>query len=60
MTIADNDDPFVTVRYHRTSYQMSEGETVTVTVRLFPDTDPERQLVIPLTVYTRRPGGQPV
>ena len=59
VTIDDNDDPWVTVRYHRTSYQMNESETVTVTVFLFPDTDPERQLEIPLTVTPVAPEASP-
>ena len=33
VTIDDNDDPWVTVRYDGTFYQVNEGETVTVTVR---------------------------
>ena len=48
-----------------TFYQVNEGETVTVpvmvtvTVLLFPDTDPERQLEIPLTVTPINPEASP-
>ena len=58
VTIDDNDDPWVTVRYNMTSYRVGESEMVrmiggqmvtvpvmvTVTVLLFPDTDPERHV----------------
>ena len=48
-TITDDDVPPVTVTFNTGFYQVTEGETATVTVRLFPDTDPERTLQIPLT-----------
>ena len=49
-TIIDNDNPAVTVFYRPTIYTVVEGETVTVTVVL--STDPEREVVIPITVET--------
>ena len=52
-TIADDDDPAVTVSFEQSSYTASEGGTAaTVTVRL--SGDPERTVEIPLT---DTPGG---
>ncbi|MCY3913487.1 MAG: fibronectin type III domain-containing protein, partial [Chloroflexi bacterium] len=53
VTIADDDDPAVTVRFGQTSYSATEGSTVTVTVRL--SADPERTVEIPIT--TTNQGG---
>ena len=53
VSITDDDDPAVTVRFGQTSYSATEGSTVTVTVRL--SADPERTVEIPLT--TTHQGG---
>ena len=45
-TIEDNDVPAVTVFFDPTSYEVSEGGAVTVTVRL--NADPERRVTVPL------------
>ena len=47
VSIADNDDPQVTVMFGQAAYTVAEGDTVTVTVTL--SADPERTVVIPLT-----------
>ena len=47
VSIADDDDPFVTVMYGQTDYIVVEGETILVRVAL--SADPERTVVIPLT-----------
>ena len=49
-TIIDDDNPAVTVSYRPTTDTVVEGETVTVTVVL--SADPEREVVIPITVET--------
>ena len=46
VSIADDDDPFVTVMYGQSSYTVAEGGTQTVTVTLSPD--PERTIIIPI------------
>ena len=48
-TITDDDDPFVRLEFNSGFFQVTEGGQVTVTVRLFGNADPERQIVIPLT-----------
>ena len=53
VSITDDDDPAVTVRFGQTGYSATEGSTVTVTVRL--SADPERTVEIPLT--TTHQGG---
>ena len=47
VSIADDDDPFVTVQFGQPSQGVGEGETVNVTVRL--SADPEREVTIPIT-----------
>ena len=47
VSIADDDDPFVTVMFGQTDYVVVEGETILVRVAL--SADPERTVVIPLT-----------
>ncbi|MCY3959972.1 MAG: fibronectin type III domain-containing protein [Chloroflexi bacterium] len=47
VSITDDDDPAVTVRFGQASYSVAEGGDVTVTVAL--SADPERTVVIPLT-----------
>ena len=47
VSIADDDDPQVTVRFGQASYTVAEGGSRTVTVNL--SADPERTVVIPLT-----------
>ena len=47
-TIADDDDPEVEVTFAAAGYEVAEGSAVAVTVEL--NGDPERQVVIPLTV----------
>ena len=47
MSIADDDDPAVTVRFGTAGYSAAEGGSVVVEVRL--SDDPERTVVIPLT-----------
>ena len=47
VSIADNDDPQVTVMFGQAAYTVAEGDTVTVTVTL--SADPERTVEIPLT-----------
>ena len=49
-TITDDDDPAVTVSYRPTTYTVEEGDRQTVTVVL--SADPEREVVIPITVVT--------
>ena len=49
-TIIDDDNPAVTVSYRPTTDTVVEGETVMVTVVL--SADPEREVVIPITVET--------
>ena len=46
VSIIDDDDPEVTVKFAQSSYSVDEGDTVTVTVEL--DADPERTVVIPI------------
>ena len=53
VSIADDDDPAVTVRFGQPSYSATEGSSVTVTLRL--SADPEREVEIPLT--TTNQGG---
>ena len=48
VAIIDDDDPFVRVSFAQPSYSVDEGGTVTVTVEL--DADPERTVVIPISV----------
>ncbi|MYA07023.1 MAG: PKD domain-containing protein [Holophagales bacterium] len=45
-TIRDDDDPEVTVSFGAASYEVTEGDSVNVAVRL--DRDPERAVVVPL------------
>ena len=47
VSIADNDDPEVSVSFAESSYEVDEGGRVTVTVRL--NADPKREVQIPLT-----------
>ena len=47
VSITDDDDPQVTVRFGQASYTVAEGADQTITVNL--SADPERTLVIPLT-----------
>ena len=47
VSIADDDVPSVTVSFEESSYNVAEGNTVTVTVKL--SADPERTVTIPLT-----------
>ena len=47
VSITDNDDPEVSVSFAESSYEVDEGGSVTVTVRL--NADPKRELQIPLT-----------
>ncbi len=46
LMIEDNDDPEVEVSFGAASYEATEGESVSVTLRL--DTKPERRVTIPL------------
>ena len=48
VAIIDDDDPEVTVTFEQSSYMVGEGGAVTVTVTL--DADPERTVVIPISV----------
>ena len=45
-TIEDDDDPAVTVSFGRSRYEVAEGRSVDVAVRL--DKDPERTVTVPL------------
>ena len=45
-TIEDDDDPAVTVSFARSRYEVAEGRSVSVEVRL--DKDPERTVTVPL------------
>ena len=47
VSITDDDVPPVTVQFGATTYEVVEGETITVTVTL--SADPERTVVIPIT-----------
>ena len=47
VSITDDDVPSVTVSFEESSYTVSEGNSVTVKVKL--DVDPERTVTIPLT-----------
>ena len=47
VSIADDDDPFVTVMFGQTDYVVVEGQTILVRAAL--SADPERTVVIPLT-----------
>ena len=47
VTVTDNDDPDVTVRFEYGAYSLAEGSSVTVRVRL--SEDPKRTVTIPLT-----------
>ena len=47
VSIADDDDPFVSVSYEHTEYQVFEGGSVTLALVL--SVDPERTVIIPLT-----------
>ena len=47
VTILDDDDPFVTVRFGASSYNVQEGTERLITVRL--NADPERTISIPIT-----------
>ena len=53
VSIADNDDPAVTVRFEQASYPVAEGDTVAVKVQL--NAVPERTVTIPIT--TSNQGG---
>ena len=53
MSITDDDDPTVSASFGASTYTVSEGSTVTVTVEL--SVDPERTVTIPLT--TTNQGG---
>ena len=46
VSITDDDDPFVTVKFGQDSQGVGEGETVNVTIRL--SADPERTVIIPI------------
>ena len=48
VTVTDNDDPEVTVRFEYEAHALAEGSSVTVGVRL--SEDPKRTVTIPLTV----------
>ena len=48
VAIIDDDDPIVRVSFGESSYEVDEGGTVTVTVEL--DVEPERTVVIPISV----------
>ena len=50
-TIVDNDDPEVEVSFEQSSYDVAEGESVTVTVNL--DKAPERRVDVPITAEDR-------
>ena len=54
--ITDDDDPFVTVTYGQSSYDVAEGGTQEVTVSL--SADPERTVIIPIET-TEQGGGSP-
>ena len=54
--IIDDDDPFVTVTYGQSSYDVAEGGTQEVTVSL--SADPERTVIIPIET-TEQGGGSP-
>ena len=47
VSIVDNNDPAVTVRFEQASYTVAEGGTVTVKVQL--NVNPQRTVTIPLT-----------
>ena len=47
VSIADNDDPVITVRFEQASYTVAEGGSFTVKVQL--NMNPERTVTIPLT-----------
>ena len=47
VSIADNDDPAITVRFEQASYTVAEGGSFTVKVQL--NMNPERTVTIPLT-----------
>ena len=47
VSIADNDDPAITVRFEQASYTVAEGDNVAVRVKL--NMNPERTVTIPLT-----------
>ena len=47
VSIDDDDDPFVSVSYEHTEYQVFEGGSVTLALVL--SVDPERTVIIPLT-----------
>ena len=47
VSIVDDDDPFVSVSYEHTEYQVFEGGSVTLALVL--SVDPERTVIIPLT-----------
>ena len=51
VSIADNDDPAITVRFERASYTVAEGGSFTVKVQL--NMNPERTVTIPLTTTNR-------
>ncbi len=56
VAIEDDDDPFVTVTYGQSSYDVAEGGTQEVTVSL--NADPERTVIIPIAT-TEQGGGSP-
>ena len=51
VSIADNDDPAITVRFEQASYTVAEGGSFTVKVQL--NMNPERTVTIPLTTTNR-------
>ena len=51
VSITDNDDPDVEVRFDADAYDVAEGGGVMVTVRL--DKDPERTVTIPITTSSQ-------
>ena len=55
--ITDDDDPFVTVTYGQSSYDVAEGGTQEVTVSL--SADPERTLIIPIETTDRAAAARP-
>ena len=57
VTLTDDDEVPVTVQFGATTYEVVEGETVTVAVTL--SADPERTVVIPITHSPQRRGGLP-
>ena len=51
VNIGDDDDPHVTVMFGQSAYAVTEGSTITVRVTL--SADPERTVIIPITVMNK-------